>query len=630
MKKGWIGVIAAVLVLVLSFGAFADAGIEIVRQPTDITASIGETGTATVEATSEGDIQYQWYYRTVNSSVWEASGMTGADTDTIRVEVLQRRLGQEYKCVLTDEAGESVETEIVRVVNADRSEIVIVTPPEDIRAKLGENGAATVAAESEAELSYQWYFKTVGTDEWKPSGFEGCKTATITVPVTKARIGQQYKCVITTEDGGRVETEPVSVLGPEPSKIVIVTPPEDVRAKIGETGAATVAAESEAELSYQWYFKTVGTDEWKPSGFEGCKTATITVPVTKARIGQQYKCVITTEDGGRVETEPVSVLEPEPSRIVIVTPPEDIRAKIGETGAATVEAESEAALSYEWYFKTVGTDVWRPSGFEGCKTNTVTVPVTAARIGQQYKCVITTADGGRMETEPVSVLEPPKTVITIVKQPEDVRANVGSSGTATVQAESDALLSYQWYFKSVGSDMWQASGFEGCKTDTITVPVLAYRIGQQYKCVITAPDGTKVETKVITVREAPTLELSVTRNPDSYIVLKGQPIQLDVSAKAEALDGGSGEYDLEYQWYRDGEPVEGANESELVILSVKSEDAGSYYCLVTADGETASSRIGTVEVITLETPDEADDSAELMELNEAEDSAVLAGGEIAE
>ena len=331
-----------------------------------------------------------------------------------------------------------------------------------------------------------------------------------------------------------------------------------------------------------------------------------------------------------METEPVSVLEPEPSRIVIVTPPEDIRAKIGETGAATVEAESEAALSYEWYFKTVGTDVWRPSGFEGCKTNTVTVPVTAARIGQQYKCVITTADGGRMETEPVSVLEPPKTVITIVKQPEDVRANVGSSGTATVQAESDALLSYQWYFKSVGSDMWQASGFEGCKTDTITVPVLAYRIGQQYKCVITAPDGTKVETKVITVREAPTLELSVTRNPDSYIVLKGQPIQLDVSAKAEALDGGSGEYDLEYQWYRDGEPVEGANESELVILSVKSEDAGSYYCLVTADGETASSRIGTVEVITLETPDEADDSAELMELNEAEDSAVLAGGEIAE
>ena len=559
-------------------------------------------------AESEGEISYQWYFKAVGGAEWQVSGMPGAKTATISVQVLQRRLGQQYKCVLTDEQGESVETDVVTVVNADRSEILIEEQPADIRAKLGENGTATVTASSEAPLSYQWYFMSKNGTAWQPSGMEGSKTATITVPVTSARLGQKYKCVIRTNDGAEAETDVVEVKLPEPGVITIDAQPADIRAKLGEEGSATVEASAEAALSYQWYFKPVNSDEWKASGMTGSKTATITVPVTKARLGQQYKCVITAEDGATAETEVVVVKLPEPGEITIVSQPKDIVAAIGLNGSATVEASAEAALSYQWYFKSVNSDVWQTSGMTGSKTATITVPVTKARLGQMYKCVITTEEGGKAETVEIVIREaehsegpievPGDTEITFEEQPDEVYAAIGDYWSVTVYATANTELSYQWYFKSRNATEWKVSGMTGNKTPTITVPVTEARIGQQYMCLVTAPDGSSAVSQVFTIQEPPAepepnLTLSIVRNPDCYRVMEGQPVQLDVVAVAEESDWyGS----FEYQWYRDGEPVAGGNTRELMFYRVKPEQAGEYYCVVSVGSNTVTSEISTVEV----------------------------------
>ena len=504
MKKRWIGVFLAMVMLLSGIAVSADVGIEILEQPTDIRAAIGETGSATVVAESEGEIGYQWYYRPANGTEWLVSGMPGADTATLRVQVIERRLGQQYKCVLTDENGEQIETEVVQVVNAEPSEITIVTGPADIRAKIGSKGSATVEAFSDAELRYQWYFKTANGSEWKVSGMEGSQTPTITVPVTAARIGQQYKCVITTADGAKVETDAIRVLEPEPGEITIDAQPDDIRARLGSEGTATVSAHAEAELSYQWYYK-----------------------------------------------------------------------------------------------KTANSTEWKASGMQGSQTPTITVPVTGNRIGQQYKCVMTAADGGRAETVTVTILEPVQSVITIEQQHGDY-AEIGKNWTASVTAATDsgAELRYQWYFKKTeNSTEWKVSGMEGNQTAAITVPVTAARIGQQYKCVITTEDGATVESEVFTMRERPAYAVTVIRNPNTYIVPEGQPILLTVAAQIEADDGNADGFEMEYQWYQDDVAIDGATESELVFYSVALENAGSYYCVVSVNGVTASSRAGTVEVI---------------------------------
>ena len=477
-------------------------------------------------------------------------------------------------------------------------EITITQQPENISAAIGQKGTATVVASADSALSYQWYFKGVNSSTWQVSGMSGAKTSTITVPVTQARLGQQYKCVITSAAGNSIETEAVRVVNANASVVTINRQPADIRAHIGENGTASVevSCNTSAVLNYQWYFKGVNSSTWQVSGMSGAKTATITVPVTKARIGQQYKCIITTADGGRAESEAVTILEPLPSVITIDRQPADIQVHIGENGTATVEASTDtgAALSYRWYFKSVNSSTWQASGMSGAKTATITVPVIKARIGQQYKCIITTADGGRVESDVVTILEPVPSVISIDTQPADIYAFFNENGTATVEASADtgAALSYRWYFKSAKGSTWQASGMSGAKTATITVPVIKARVGQQYKCVITTADGGRIETEPATVYEKPVLSLTVTRNPDSYRTYTGEPVELDVSVSVDTK-----QYPMSFQWYKDGEKLEGATESRLYFASVTEEDAGSYTCEISGYGYTASSMTGTVDVL---------------------------------
>ena len=474
--------------------------------------------------------------------------------------------------------------------------ITITQQPTDISASIGKTGTATVIAAADGDIQYQWYFKAANGTVWQVSGMSGAKTATISVPVTMARLGQQYKCVLTM-DGQTVESNAVTVVNADASRIIIDAQPMDIEVMIGQNGSATVLASTgnDSELRYQWYFKSAKGTTWSASGMTGATTETITVPVTQARIGQQYKCVITTADGGRAESEVVTILEPQPSVITIDEQPQDIKAAFGTNGTASVEAsaDSGAELSYQWFFKSAKGTTWSTSGMTGAKTDTISVPVTKARIGQQYKCVITTADGGRIESNVVTILEPVASVITIDEQPDNLYADIGQNGTATVEASADtgAALSYQWYFKKATATSWSASGMTGAKTATITVPVTTARLGQQYKCVITTADGGKIETDVVTICEKPDLDFKVTRNPDSYRTLSGEPVQLDVSVSVD-----TNTYPVRYQWYKDGEKVEGATESSLYFTAVTPEDAGTYYCVVSGYGYTAVSRNGTVKV----------------------------------
>lgn len=376
--------------------------------------------------------------------------------------------------------------------------------------------------------------------------------------------------------------------------IAITQQPTDIAAPIGKTGTATVVATAEGDIRYQWYFKAVNSTVWKASGMTGAKTATISVPVTKARLGQQYKCVLTA-NGETVESNVIAVTKAAASKLSIDAQPMDIVARLGQRGTATVlaSADTGAELSYQWYFKKPTAASWSVSTMTGAKTESIVVPVTKARIGQQYKCVITTADGGRIESDVVAVVERQPSVITIEAQPDHLYADIGKKGTATVEAFADtgAALSYQWYFKKAAATSWSVSGMSGAKTATITVPVTKARLGQQYKCVITTADGGKTESDVVEICEKPDLNLTVTRNPDSYRTLRGEPVQLDVSV---SLDTDA--YPVRYQWYKDGEKVKGATESSLSFTAVTPEDAGAYYCVVSGYGYSATSKNGTVKV----------------------------------
>ena len=70
----------------------------------------------------------------------------------------------------------------------------------------------TVVAEGNGELTYQWQYQNVGSSNWKNSSQAGNKTATLTVPITAARDGQKYRCVITDAEGNTVATDAATLI----------------------------------------------------------------------------------------------------------------------------------------------------------------------------------------------------------------------------------------------------------------------------------------------------------------------------------------------------------------------------------------------------------------------------------
>ena len=85
----------------------SDKKLAIIQQPKTIQGNIGDTAVFTVEAEGNG-LTYQWQYCSKNSSSWKNSTMTGSKTNKIEVKITEGRIGQKYRCVITDSKGEKV------------------------------------------------------------------------------------------------------------------------------------------------------------------------------------------------------------------------------------------------------------------------------------------------------------------------------------------------------------------------------------------------------------------------------------------------------------------------------------------------------------------------------------------
>ena len=339
-------------------------GPEITTQPKTVTVSAGATVNFTVAAAGTG-LSYRWQYAT--GSVWRNSSQPGCNSATIQVEATAARDGQKYRCIVTGPYGaRTVSSAAVLKVKP-----AITGRPQNITAKVGETAKFTVTA-SGSNLTYQWQYNN--GNGWRNSSLAGSDTATLRVPVVAYRDGQQYCCIVKSGSGASV-TSTAATLTVKPA---ITVQPKSVTEAVGETAKFTVTATGSG-LRYQWQYNN--GSGWANSSQSGCRTATLRVPVTAARDGQKYRCIVTAANGLTV-TSSAAVLS---VKTAILTQPQNVTAAVGETAKFTVTA-SGTDLTYQWQYNN-GSG-WNNSTQSGCHTATLRVPVTAARDGQKYRCVI--------------------------------------------------------------------------------------------------------------------------------------------------------------------------------------------------------------------------------------------------
>ena len=366
-------------------------------------------------------------------------------------------------------------------VNASfESSYGITEQPQAVNADSGENAIFTVTAKGEP-VSYKWEYRRIW--KWFDTEMTGYNTNTLTVPATGLRNGYDYRCVITYADGTQVISEPAELT--VNTTITIISNPNDQLAVLGTKAQFSVEAVGES-LKYQWEYKRPSGTEWFDTNMEGSTKATVYIETTEARDGYLYRCKITDAAGAVTYTEVATM-----TVLSYTEQPADVRTAADSNAVFTVATNVAEGFTYQWQYRRSETGAWNNTTMTGYNTATLTVAATVARDGYQYRCIITGARGGKLESKAATLHVGDAAVVTA--QPENVTAALNANAVFTVGAEN--ALSYQWQYSKNGTS-WLNTGLSGYDTATLTVPVIATRNGYQYRCVITGTDGDVVYSNV--------------------------------------------------------------------------------------------------------------------------------------
>ena len=175
--------------------------LKITQQPANGFAEEGKTIKTSVAAKGDA-LRYQWYLKNPWQDQFYESSVTGP---TYSAKMTAKISGREVYCVITDDHGETVTSEIVTLELP--SPIMIFRDPTNAYAFQDEIVKTTVTAEGNG-LQYQWYLKNPGQDKFYESSVTG---PTYSAKMTAQISGRQVYCVITDSEGNTKQTKTVTL-----------------------------------------------------------------------------------------------------------------------------------------------------------------------------------------------------------------------------------------------------------------------------------------------------------------------------------------------------------------------------------------------------------------------------------
>jgi len=366
----------------------------IVRQPEDAQADVGERVSVSVEASGE-ELRYQWYGRNPGEKLfWKSS----IKSDVYSVTMNTARAGRELYCVVTDKYGNAVQTETVTLglMIPEDYRFGITTQPESAYALPGEPVVVRLEAEG-AGLTYQWYLKNAGSENWSLSSI---KKNSYSVTMTNARDGRLLYCVVTDKYGSVVQSDTITIGYDYPDDYTppaITVQPRDVFVDAGEMASTSIEATGTG-LTYQWYLRDPGAEKF---GKSSLKSDTYSVKMVPAKSGREVYCVVTDAYGKKAvsDTAALQMSVPDDYALKIASQPESCAVRENEIAVAAVQAEGEE-LTFRWYGRDPGEKrFWKSS----IKKSVYSVKMVPEKSGRELYCVITDKYGNTVTSETITL-----------------------------------------------------------------------------------------------------------------------------------------------------------------------------------------------------------------------------------
>ncbi len=287
-----------------------------------------------------------------------------------------------------------------------------------------------------------------------------------------------------------------------------------------------------------------------------------------------------------------------PAAPVIQTQPRDLTWTIGDKTArslsVTATSPDGGTLSYQWYEDG--------KKIEGATKNVLSIDHPEKRAAGTYRfsCVVlNTVDGlGSATTSHTAtvVVKPTAKAPVIEAQPNDLTWKKGDKTSRWLEVSAYApdkgTISYQWYENG--------KAIKGATSNTYVIPnPEKHVVGKTvYYCEIT---NTLEDTKnTVTSRKATVIVTAVAaapvikKQPVNVVWTKGDKTSRSLQVIAVSPDNGK----LSYQWYENGQAIQGATSNTYVIPTPEKRGVGKsiYYCVVTNTRDGAKQAVSTQKV----------------------------------
>lgn len=270
----------------------------ILEEPEQQSVKAGETATFFMAAELATSIE--WQYRTSSGGTWTTVSALEGKMGEYHLTTKAKHDSYQYRCKVTNRLG-TVYTNIVTLMVASEKPVVTKQPADQFAALGG--GVSFQVEATGGGLTYQWQYRTSSSESWQPVSAANGKTAKYGLTAKAKHDGYQYRCVVKNAYGKTYSN--VSTLRVVTDKPTITTQPKNKTVTAGKTAKFTVTA-SGLGLTYQWYYRTSGTDEWKPVSASSGKTASYSLTAKAKHNGYQYRCLVS-NPAGEVYTKTVTL-----------------------------------------------------------------------------------------------------------------------------------------------------------------------------------------------------------------------------------------------------------------------------------------------------------------------------------
>lgn len=526
----------------------------IATQPSSLTRTAGASATFSVSANGAPTLGYQWLKN--GTAVVDGGTLVGSTTAALTLTSVASSDVGSFQCVVTNSSG-SATSSIATLTVVVPATITSEPPSQTVN---GSSFAVfTVVATGTGPLTYAWS-KNAGALV-NSSKISGATTASLTVTNTSSADEGTYTVVVSNTGGSATSSGATLTVVAPPT---ITSQPGSVTTNLNSLVTFNVIAQSSQQISYHWIKN--GAPIVSNTNMTGIASSSLTINSVQATDSGSYKCIITNTTGSVSSSlATLTVLVP-PS---ITSQPANASTSVGASASFSVAAQGTQPMTYQWRFNS--------APIAGATASTLNLSNVQQVNAGSYSCTISNQAGSALSST-ATLMVGDATIIT--SQPTNQILNACGTLTLSVGVAGAATPTFQWFHN--------ATAISGATSSIYSVPGVTRSDAGTYFVQVTGD-------AVITSSNA-----TVTVNDPVFL---NQPADNCISANAtNVFTADACGQSLIYQWFfipsgsSSVTVLNAATNSSLVIGPAGSKDVGQYFCVVSNNFNSITSRVASLGV----------------------------------